>query len=104
MIDKHRNCREAPLYRRHKAELQPDPRKFEEVEAIYSQLIASSPENNEVVDGTPGWRRQRTRPGIGGWAPALYIYYTIVDDDHCELQAVERADTIPSIQSIFDRL
>lgn len=103
MIEKHRTCRESSFYEEQKAELQSDPTKFGEVEDIYAIVIACGAENNEVIDGTPGWRRQRTRAGIGGWAPALFIYYTIIDDNICELQAVERADATPSILSVFDR-
>jgi hypothetical protein len=103
MTETYRGCIEAPLYRSQKAELQPDPMKFDEVEALYHHVIARRPTAYHIIDGTPGWRRLRTRAGIGGWSPSLYLYYSILSEHTCELQAVERADAKPSIVTFFDR-
>jgi hypothetical protein len=54
------------------------------------------------VDPERGWRRIRTRENIVPGLPALYIYYSIEDDNNCALESVEVVRTRPTVQGFFD--
>jgi hypothetical protein len=94
-----REYREEPLFRSQKVAIQPDPEIFEEVLLAYGWMIAQNPTAYPVLPGTSGWRRFRTR--LVGDNPALDIYYSVVSDKLCALEAVERATESPPI-SFFD--
>jgi hypothetical protein len=96
-----RNYREEPLFRSQKYAIQPDAELFEEILSVYGWMIVQDPTAYPVLPDTPEWRRVRTRPGLGG-CPALFIYYTIVGDELCALEAVEVATEPPPVPSFFD--
>ncbi len=100
MAPKQASLIESARYTREKQAIQPDARRFEEVEAGFSGHVSARPEGFPGVEGTL-LRVIKTRAGLGG-CPALRVFFSTDTPDQFTLQSVEISeDQSQASTSIF---
>ena len=80
-------------------QIQPDVRRFDEVLESVEWSVASAPESWHLVEGPEGTAvRLAVTTAFPGGTPALWIYFTIDDEQYCTLRYVELAKPLRVIR------
>jgi hypothetical protein len=90
-----RTVRRDPQFEEQALQIQPDAWRLDEVLDAVEWSIAMAAESWHLVEGPEGTAvRLAITTAFPGGAPALWIYFTIDDDDYCTLRAVELAKSL----------